>query len=103
MHALQPPVVPARRDGAGAVPEVQVAILEHAAEEEMTMNRYIIMLLVAFVFGGFIGMTAGMYLAAQWLGDEIRADEARKIGQTMKDNQACVAKWKKTPQCVEWY
>ena len=66
------------------------------------MNRYTALLLAAFILGWFLGMVAGLYLAAHWIGEEMRAQEAKKIGQTMRHNQMCVKVWKKTPECVDW-
>ena len=66
------------------------------------MNRYTALLLAAFILGGFLGMVAGLYLASKWIEEEYRVQEAKKIGQTMRHNQACVEKWRRTEQCMNW-
>ena len=52
-------------------------------------------LLAAFILGGFLGMVSGLYLASKWIEEEYRAQEAKKIGATMRHNQMCVKAWKK--------
>lgn len=66
------------------------------------MNRYTALLLASFILGGLLGMVAGLYLAANWIEEEYRQQEAKKIGSTMRHNQMCVEKWKRTEQCVDW-
>ena len=66
------------------------------------MNRYTALLLGAFILGGLLGMVTGLYLAAHWIEQEYRQQEAKKIGATMRHNQMCVKAWKKTSECVDW-
>ena len=40
------------------------------------MNRYTALLLASFIFGGLLGMVAGLYLAANWIEEEYRQQEA---------------------------
>jgi len=67
------------------------------------MNRYTALLLASFIFGGLLGMVAGLYLATNWIEEEYRQQEAKKIGATMRHNQMCVEKWKRTEQCMNWH
>lgn len=74
--------------------------------KEGEMNRFIAVIIVAFMLGGVLGWIFCLWLYSVQMEAAIKraeADVAKRVGVTMKHNQACVAKWKTTPQCVEWY
>lgn len=69
------------------------------------MNRFLAVIIVAFMLGGVLGWVFCLWLYSVQVETAIKkadADVAKSVGATMKHNQQCVAKWKMTPQCVEW-
>lgn len=70
------------------------------------MSRSFAVIIVAFMLGGVLGWIFCLWLYSVQVETAIKkadAEVAKQVGVTMRHNQACVAKWKQTPQCVEWY
>lgn len=71
----------------------------------MSIERILVGLCLAFALGVLAGTVTGLYLAEKTVEPQIRAEFDKqyqeRIKETLRRNDACVAKWKPESACVE--